>query len=302
MFSAYFETHASWALAHYAHQSLQSAAQMYTVPHPLTHHSTYHDCGLQILSNFFWKIDSLYTKFYGTKELYCMFYPTIFFDKWYTCEIICTHFCTVRGHCWRKRGGRIIFCTTRPHQINRTLYHGSCDGCTISCKVIVGAVKTMTLYRDVKWTYSFRQPYLSYENEKSFNIFKFLDNRIRSLTQYFSSSQMCVEYVCYMTHVWRDSCRHDSCVTWLMHVEYVSFVFDMIHLMSMFDMTHLFIFHMTHSWLIHMRNVLDLFIRDMHHSYVTHSCVTRLFHMRHDPFICHMCDMIHSYVTCIVHT
>ena len=37
--------------------------------------------------------------------------------------------------------------------ISRTLYHG----CTISFKVIVGSVNTLTLY--VKWTYSFRQPY-----------------------------------------------------------------------------------------------------------------------------------------------
>ena len=69
MFSTSFETHASWALAHYAHHSLHSAAQMYAVPHPLTHPSTYHDCGLEILSNLFWKIDSLYTKFCGNKDL-----------------------------------------------------------------------------------------------------------------------------------------------------------------------------------------------------------------------------------------
>jgi len=37
MLSTYFETHASQVLAHYAHKSLYSAAQMYTIPHSLIH-------------------------------------------------------------------------------------------------------------------------------------------------------------------------------------------------------------------------------------------------------------------------
>ena len=49
MFSTFFETHASWAVVHYAHQSLRSAAQIYNVPHPLTHLSTYQNCGHEIL-------------------------------------------------------------------------------------------------------------------------------------------------------------------------------------------------------------------------------------------------------------
>jgi len=89
------------------------------------------------VDNLFWKIDSLYTNFCGTKELYCMFYPTTFSYKESTCEISCTGFCTVRGYCLRKRGVRIILCTKRPHQINRTLYHG----CTFCCKVIVGPIE-----------------------------------------------------------------------------------------------------------------------------------------------------------------
>ena len=46
MFSTYFETHTSWALAHYTHQSKQSATRMYTVRKPLSYPSTHCDCGL----------------------------------------------------------------------------------------------------------------------------------------------------------------------------------------------------------------------------------------------------------------
>ena len=73
VFSTYFETHISWALAYSAHQTPHSAAPMYAVPHPLTHPNTYHDCGLQNLSNLFWKIDSWNIKICGTKELYILY-------------------------------------------------------------------------------------------------------------------------------------------------------------------------------------------------------------------------------------
>jgi len=56
MFSTCFKTHTSQVLAHYAHQSLYSAAQMYTVPHLVTHPNTYHhDCGLWFWGIFFEK-------------------------------------------------------------------------------------------------------------------------------------------------------------------------------------------------------------------------------------------------------
>jgi len=71
MFSTYFETHAIYVLAHYAHQSsLYSAAQMYTVLHPPESPTQAHTMAVDFdFEQSFLKVDSLYTKICGTKEL-----------------------------------------------------------------------------------------------------------------------------------------------------------------------------------------------------------------------------------------
>jgi len=120
-------------------------------PHPPLARA-YHDCGLiciytYFLSNLFWKIDSLYAQFCGSTVCFTRRY---FSYKECTCEISCTKFCTVRGYYWRKRGGRIIFCTKRPKELCTT------DVQSLA-KLLWVQLNTLTLY--VKWTYSFQQPY-----------------------------------------------------------------------------------------------------------------------------------------------
>jgi len=66
-------------------------------------------------------------------------------------------------------------------------------------------------------------------------------------------------------------------VTWLIHMWYDTFIFDMIHSYV--------------TWLIHIRR--HSFTRDM-----THSFVTWLIHEWHDSF---MSDMTHSHVTWLIH-
>ena len=147
MFSPCFETHTSLVLDldYRAHQSPESSAQKYTVPHST---SLVNMLGAP-RSMEFWKIfwECLYTKKCGTEELYCMFYPQFVPMK------LAVHILVLFVVIARKRGeAGTHFVPKDPHQIDRTLY----QWCTKNWKVIVGLANSLTLL--MKWTYSFQQP------------------------------------------------------------------------------------------------------------------------------------------------
>ena len=96
----------------------------------------------------------LYTpNFVVLKDCTIGFTRLYFSYKECTCEISCTKFCTVRGYCWRKKGGRIIFSPKDPTK--------STELCTTDVQFLVKSLwvrlNILTLY--VKCTDSFGQPY-----------------------------------------------------------------------------------------------------------------------------------------------
>jgi len=147
IFNTCVELHASWVLAHRAHQSPESpaSAQKYTVPLS----TSLVNMLRAPRSMEFWKIfwECLYTKKCGTEELYCMFYPQFVPVK------LAVHILVLFVVIARKRGeAGTHFVPKDPHQIDRTLY----QWCTKNWKVIVGLANSLTLL--MKWTYSFWQP------------------------------------------------------------------------------------------------------------------------------------------------
>jgi len=134
MFSTYSETHASQVLAHYAHKSLYSAAQMYTIPHPLTHSRPAHTMivDLYIYIHIFWAIFSEKSIFY-TQILVVVLYVSpddIFPTKSVPVKLVVQSF-VLFVVIIEERGAEGWYFYQKT---NRTLYHG----CAISCKVIVG--------------------------------------------------------------------------------------------------------------------------------------------------------------------
>jgi len=99
-----------------------------------------------------------------------------------------------------------------------------------------------------------------------------------------------------MSHKWINHATHmKSCVTWLIHLWYDSFIRDVTYSHGTY-LIHMardsFICDMTHSyvaWLIHMRH--DSFICDVTHSHVWHDsfmCDVTYSYVWHDSFICYV--------------
>jgi len=127
MLSTCFETYASWALAHYAHQSLHSAAQMYTCFPAHTMIADFRFCvifsekSIRYIQNFvvLKNCTVCFTwRYFSYKECRNWLYKFLYYS-WLLLV---------------KEGGKIIFFIKR----SQTLYHG----CTISCQ----EVHTLTLF------------------------------------------------------------------------------------------------------------------------------------------------------------